>query len=101
MEYVDGQSLKEKLEAGPLDPDEALGIAVQVATGLCVAHDAGIVHRDIKPGNLMMTAAKAGGLVKIMDFGLAKLMGSVDLTKTGATLGTSGAQWSGKSLEDK
>jgi len=85
MEFVEGQSLKEKIEAGPLKLDEALGIAMQVAEGLQAAHEKQITHRDIKPANIMLTPK---GQVKIMDFGLAKLAERSALTKEGTTLGT-------------
>src|SRR5574341_351425 len=85
MAYVEGQSLKEKIAAGPLKLDEAFNIAMQVANGLQAAHEKKITHRDIKPANIMITTK---GQVKIMDFGLAKLAGRSALTKAGMTLGT-------------
>ena len=85
MEYVDGPSLKEKIEDGPLEVDDALRIAIQFVSGLESAHELGIVHRDIKPANIMLTRK---GEAKIMDFGLAKLAGQATLTKTGMTVGT-------------
>ncbi len=85
MAYVEGQSLKDKMKTGQLELDEALDIASQVAEGLRVAHIKGITHRDIKPANIMLTEE---GLVKIMDFGLAKLTWGVDITKTATIMGT-------------
>lgn len=85
MEYVEGESLKDRIAHGPLKIAEALDIAIQIAQGLDAAHRKSVVHRDIKPANIMI---EAGGLVKIMDFGLAKMSGRSKLTKTGTTLGT-------------
>src|SRR5512136_956352 len=69
MEYVEGQSVKDRLEKGPLSPGEALPIAIEVAEALEAAHGKGIVHRDVKPANIMLTGT---GHAKVMDFGLAK-----------------------------
>lgn len=85
MAYVEGQSLKEKIAAKSLEPEEALDIAIQVAEGLREAHEKGIIHRDIKPGNIMLTEKDQA---KIMDFGLAKLEWGVDLTRTATIMGT-------------
>ncbi len=85
MEYVEGESLKDRIGRGPLKIDEALDIAAQIAQGLDAAHRKSVVHRDVKPANIMI---EAGGLVKIMDFGLAKMSGLSKLTKAGTTLGT-------------
>jgi serine/threonine protein kinase len=70
MEYIEGQTLRQLLRRKPLSPKQILDIAVQIADGLVKAHAARIVHRDLNPENLMITA---DGLVKILDFGLAKL----------------------------
>jgi len=85
MEYVEGQSLKAKIDKGPIEIEEALDIAIQMAEGMEQAHKKGIVHRDIKSANIMMTDA---GQAKIMDFGLAKVKGGTLLTREGTTLGT-------------
>jgi len=85
MAYIDGQSMKDRLEGGQLELDDVLDFARQIAEGLNEAHEKGIVHRDIKPGNIMLTTK---GQVKIMDFGLAKLSDMTRVTKTGSTIGT-------------
>ena len=85
MDFYEGETLKKKIEYGPLKTDEAIDIAIQVAHGLTKAHEHGIVHRDIKPANIIFTT---DGVAKIVDFGLAKLSGRTILTKSGTTLGT-------------
>ncbi len=69
-ELVEGVTLAKRLEAGPLPVGEALGIAAQIAAALAAAHAAGVVHRDVKPGNVML---RPDGFAKVLDFGLAKL----------------------------
>jgi serine/threonine protein kinase/Tol biopolymer transport system component len=87
MACYDGETLKQRLQRGPLPIDEALEAAQQVARGLVKAHRHGIVHRDIKPANLMITTDE---IVKILDFGIAKLAGAAGLTRIGSSLGTPG-----------
>jgi len=82
-----GETLRERIAKGPLPLEEALQIAREAAAGLAHAHARGIVHRDVKPANLFLTA---DGLVKVLDFGLAKLAAGSAVTKTGTTLGTAG-----------
>jgi serine/threonine-protein kinase len=85
MSCIGGASLTDRMKRGPLNIDEALDIAIQVGRGLAKAHENGIVHRDIKPGNILITE---DGLVKIVDFGLAKLGSLTKLTMVGTTMGT-------------
>jgi len=85
MEYIEGQSLRQKILKGPLDQTEALNIAIQVAEGLEEAHKKGIVHRDIKSGNIMLTEK---GTAKVMDFGLAKVFSGSLITREAKTMGT-------------
>jgi serine/threonine protein kinase/Tfp pilus assembly protein PilF len=85
MSYIEGQNLDDLIACGSLPVDAALDIALQVAEGLKEAHEKGIIHRDIKSANIMVTNS---GQVKIMDFGLVKYAGRKRLTKTGTRLGT-------------
>src|SRR2546427_5497157 len=81
MEYVEGKTLDQMMERKELPVREALKYAAQIADALAAAHGSGIVHRDIKPGNIMVGER---GLVKILDFGLAKLTQPDDTDDSGA-----------------
>jgi TolB-like protein/tRNA A-37 threonylcarbamoyl transferase component Bud32/Tfp pilus assembly protein PilF len=85
MECIEGESLRQRILRGPLPHAEALDIAIQVAEGLAEAHKTKIIHRDIKPGNIMLTER---GTAKVMDFGLAKALGMSLITKEAKTMGT-------------
>ena len=85
MEYVDGVMLKDKFKDTLIGIKEVIDYAIQIAEALKAAHSKGIVHRDIKSENIMVTDTNQ---VKVMDFGLAKLRGEVKLTKTSSTFGT-------------
>ncbi len=87
MEFIDGTVLRDLLEEGPLEPDEAARIAGGVLTALEYSHRAGVVHRDIKPGNIMLAR---NGQVKVMDFGIARAVSDTASTvaQTTAVLGT-------------
>ena len=87
MEHVDGKLLKDVLAQGPLDPAEAVRVTDGILTALEYSHRAGVVHRDIKPGNVMITTS---GQVKVMDFGIARAISdsSATIAQTSAILGT-------------
>ena len=84
MELLRGETLGERLQRGPLPPDEAATVVAEAADGLAAAHRSGIVHRDVKPSNLMLTP----GGVKVMDFGIATSLGGETITATGLVVGT-------------
>jgi Tol biopolymer transport system component len=109
MERLEGQTLKHRLDEGPIELNEALKLATQIAAALQAAHAQGIIHRDIKPANIFITSE---GYAKVLDFGLAKRLESGQeaeedlssaLTRAGATLGTlaymSPEQLRGKELD--
>ena len=85
MELVEGNTLAHRLAAGPFPEREAVDFIIQVLSALSYAHAKGIVHRDIKPANMMLTKT---GIVKLMDFGIARAAGENKLTQTGSTLGS-------------
>ncbi len=85
LELVDGPSLARYLDDGPLSPARTLDVIEQAASGLAAAHRSGLLHRDIKPGNLLLSD---DGLIKITDFGIARAAGSAVHTRTGALAGT-------------
>jgi len=93
MEFVDGQTLRDRKTSASISMKQAIDIGIQIADGLAAAHERGIVHRDIKPENIMI---RKDGIVQVMDFGLAKLRtgrggsGISKLTKEGSTIGTVG-----------
>jgi serine/threonine-protein kinase len=91
-EKLDGEDLEQRLAREPkLSLGEAVGIARQACRGLSAAHAEGVTHRDLKPSNLFLTTTPAGVVVKVLDFGVAKLAGEggdQDLTRTGAVVGT-------------
>jgi Tol biopolymer transport system component len=97
MELIEGPTLADRISEGPIPADEALGIAMQIAAGLEVAHGQGIVHRDLKPANIKL---KADGSIKVLDFGIAKALApelstdgqsplmTTPVTQVGVILGT-------------
>ena len=85
MALYEGVTLRKRLDGERMSADEAVAIAAQIASGLAAAHEKGIVHRDIKPQNILLTRDAEA---KIIDFGLAKLAGKTKLTRDGSTLGT-------------
>jgi serine/threonine-protein kinase len=89
MELLEGQTLHARMKEGALPVKAAIDIAVQILSALQTAHAAGVVHRDLKPSNIFLTSNVLGiDLVKVLDFGIAKLAGTAALTATGAVVGT-------------
>jgi serine/threonine protein kinase len=94
MAYSDGETLKRRIERGPLSVAETVGIARQIAGGLAASHACDIIHRDVKPSNVWLSRVPAAGRgdgvprVRILDFGLAKVLGQSDLTRSGSSMGT-------------
>ncbi len=85
MELVEGVSVEELLRQGPIGLDRAIAYTQQVLAALAYAHERGVIHRDIKPANILVTQ---DGMVKLMDFGIARGAGQVELTGTGVALGS-------------
>ena len=86
MEYIDGRTLSQLIRSGPLDPRRAASVAADVAGALSFAHRHGVIHRDVKPGNVLIDNS---GQVKVTDFGIARAVGAQEgLTQTGAVMGT-------------
>lgn len=85
MAFCEGETVHDRLRGGPLPVEDAVAVALQVAAGLAAAHERGIVHRDVKPANVIVGA---GGQVKLVDFGVAKLTDQSQLTRTGSVVGT-------------
>src|SRR5947208_444214 len=85
MEFVDGRSVKEMLASGPIGVDRTIDIGVQVAKALDYAHRAGVVHRDVKPHNIIVSPE---GAAKLVDFGIATVRGEASVTESGSVLGT-------------
>jgi tRNA A-37 threonylcarbamoyl transferase component Bud32 len=86
FEYVEGENLKQRIKRlGPLDPQEALAYAIEIAAGLAVAHERRMVHRDVKPQNVLIDAE---GRAKVTDFGIARQLEQQGVTDTGRVLGT-------------
>src|SRR5271154_3247469 len=86
MEYVEGRSLRDLIRSqGPLDAGQAADITAEIASALAFAHRSGVVHRDVKPGNVLLTQS---GTVKVTDFGIARAGTSDGLTQTGSVMGT-------------
>lgn len=102
MEYIEGKTLYEIIQQDELQTSEVIDLAMQICEGLSRAHREGIIHRDIKPANIMV---KKEGLVKILDFGLAKLRGGKKLTRTSTFMGTcpymSPEQMRGKGVDER
>ncbi len=93
MELLDGPTLADRIDGGPLPPDELAAVAENLAEALHIVHEAGIVHRDIKPSNILLAASPIPGIplrAKLADFGIAHLLDSARITQPGLAVGTVG-----------
>lgn len=88
MEYLEGESLRDILDLGPMEPLRALNIVHQMSGALARAHELDVVHRDVKPDNVFVLNRRGADFVKLLDFGLAKVVGEHRLTATGKVFGT-------------
>ena len=88
MEYLEGETLSQRVLKGPIDLDSSLELATQIIDALSAAHGLGMVHRDLKPDNIMLIERGGQDFVKVLDFGLVKLQNSELRTETGVALGT-------------
>lgn len=86
LEFVEGETLADRLKRGPLPVDEALHVCAQVASGMAAAHESGIIHRDLKPGNVIV---RSDGTAKVLDFGLAKELGPATTSGSGSSMSDS------------
>ncbi len=98
LELLQGETLAERLRRGPLPPAEAVRIAVEVAKGLAHAHGAGVLHRDLKPGNVFLGR---GGGVKVVDFGLARILGASGVRGAGTPGYMAPEQWRGEPEDER
>src|SRR5438132_8475729 len=89
MEWLEGEDLKQRLARGPLALEAAILCTRRAAEALAAAHARGVVHRDVKPGNLFLPGGEVGAL-KVIDFGIARLAGAASLTRSGTLVGTPG-----------
>ena len=93
MEYADGPTLQTRVDRGPLPLEEALGLAAQILSGVAAAHATGVLHRDLKPGNVLLARTTNGVVPKITDFGIAKVVfqgAPAGSTRSGILMGTPG-----------